>query len=154
MAGGHGGARPGAGRPRKRVKHAGEVSRAEQAIADQLPRLIENLLYLAHGGYEQVEEHWEPAGAITVPGILRNADGTPELGPRGGVVRVAVPAYPDRPADELVLVSRRRTIAPPDRNANAYLVDRILGKPTETHEHSGEDGGPIKVYLNVDPDAV
>lgn len=32
---------------------------------------------------------------------------------------------------------------PPDRQANEYLINRILGKPTERQEVSGVDGGPI-----------
>lgn len=44
---------------------------------------------------------------------------------------------------------------PPDRQANQYLIDRILGKPTERHELTGEDGEPLfKVYEGIDPDAV
>lgn len=44
---------------------------------------------------------------------------------------------------------------PPDRQANQYLIDRILGKPTERHELTGEEGEPLfKVYEGIDPDAV
>jgi hypothetical protein len=32
---------------------------------------------------------------------------------------------------------------PPDRAANIYLIDRVLGKPTEKHEHTGQDGDPL-----------
>ena len=32
---------------------------------------------------------------------------------------------------------------PPDRAANIYLIDRVLGKPTEKHEHTGADGDPL-----------
>lgn len=49
MANGHGGARPGAGRPRKREKHAGAVTRAEKQIADRLPGVVERMLELADG---------------------------------------------------------------------------------------------------------
>lgn len=31
----------------------------------------------------------------------------------------------------------------PDRAANIYLIDRVLGKPTEKHEHTGQDGDPL-----------
>lgn len=34
---------------------------------------------------------------------------------------------------------------PPDRQANAYLIDRIMGKPTERKELSGPEGGLIEV---------
>ena len=32
---------------------------------------------------------------------------------------------------------------PPDRQANEYLINRIVGKPTEHHELSGADGEPL-----------
>lgn len=32
---------------------------------------------------------------------------------------------------------------PPDYKANEYLVNRILGKPTERQELTGEDGTPL-----------
>lgn len=32
---------------------------------------------------------------------------------------------------------------PPDRAANIYLIDRILGKPTQRTEVTGEDGEPL-----------
>lgn len=34
---------------------------------------------------------------------------------------------------------------PPDRQANEYLINRILGKPIERAEISGADGGPIQL---------
>ncbi len=37
---------------------------------------------------------------------------------------------------------------PPDRAANEYLLNRIMGKPTERQEHSGPDGGAIPVGFN------
>lgn len=46
---------------------------------------------------------------------------------------------------------------PPDYKATAYLIDRIMGKPTERKEVSGPDGAPIELkgYLtkDVSPDA-
>lgn len=32
---------------------------------------------------------------------------------------------------------------PPDYKANEYLINRILGKPTERQELTGEDGAPL-----------
>jgi hypothetical protein len=34
---------------------------------------------------------------------------------------------------------------PPDRQANEYLINRILGKPTERQEIGGLNGGPIVI---------
>lgn len=49
MNGTKGGARPGAGRPRKLDKYAGQVAAAETRIADRLPELVEALMLLALG---------------------------------------------------------------------------------------------------------
>lgn len=38
---------------------------------------------------------------------------------------------------------------PPDRRANEYLIDRVLGKPRQAVEHSGPDGGPIGHEVDV-----
>jgi hypothetical protein len=91
MAGGHGGARPGAGRKAKAAKFEGPIAGAERKIADRLPELIDNLFALASG-----------------------FDGEP-----------------------------------PDREANKYLLDRILGKPRERveAEHSGALDVGVHVYL-------
>lgn len=46
---------------------------------------------------------------------------------------------------------------PPDRDALKYLADRIMGKPTERHELTGEDGEPLfKAYerdADFDPES-
>lgn len=34
---------------------------------------------------------------------------------------------------------------PPDRAAGQYLMDRLMGKPTERQEVSGPDGGDIRL---------
>lgn len=49
--------------------------------------------------------------------------------------------------DELNPVTNQRMVyqKPPDRGAGQYLMDRIMGKPTERHEHTGEDGGDIRI---------
>lgn len=39
---------------------------------------------------------------------------------------------------------------PPDRQANEYLINRIMGKPTERQEVSGANGGAIEVVYSYD----
>lgn len=107
----------GPGRPRKKDKFSGQIAAAEQQIVDRLPALITNLQTLADGGYERVEEQWVPARLVTI--------GAGEL------------AFPNLPPDQLVCVKRTVTIADRDRASNQYLIDRIMGKPTERREHSG-----------------
>lgn len=118
----------GPGRRPKAIKFARPIARAEKQIADQLPALIENMLHLAHGGYERVEEEWQPAGLVYV--------GSGEFARR---------AFPDLPTNELVMVKRKASIADKDRQANEYLINRILGKPIERQEIAGADGGPIQL---------
>jgi hypothetical protein len=103
-----------AGRPRKAEKYAGQISQAEDQIADRLPQLIEAHFRLALGGYERVEEEWQPAGLIYV-----------------GSGESACCAYPDLPSDQLVLTKRKSSIADADRAAGQYLINRILGTPTQ-----------------------
>lgn len=118
---GNGGARAGAGRKRKDVKHETAIAQAENRIVDRLPHIIDNMFYLAMGGYERVEEQYAPAGSLYI--------GSGEFVER---------MYPDKPRDELVLIKRTVSIADKDRAANVYLIDRIMGKPTQQTELTGE----------------
>lgn len=88
------------GRPRKDELYGGHIRAAEDQIANQLPRFIDNLMRLADGVTVQEED-------------------------ANGQVRI---------------YSR-----PPDRASNEYLVNRIMGKPTETREISGPDGEAIPI---------
>jgi hypothetical protein len=117
MAGPNGGARPRAGRKPKKTKYELTATEAENKIVDHLPAILDNLIYLANGGYERVEEEWQPAGLVTI--------GSGEEWQK---------AYPDKDPDELVLVKRKVSVADKDRAANIYLVDRILGKPTQKQD--------------------
>jgi hypothetical protein len=118
----------GPGRRPKAIKFARPIARAEKQIADHLPELIENLFVLANGGYERVEEEWQPAGLVYV--------GTGEFARR---------AFPEMESNELVLVKRKSSIADKDRQANEYLINRILGKPTERAEVAQSGAVVIKV---------
>jgi CubicO group peptidase (beta-lactamase class C family) len=92
-----GGARPGAGRPRKADAHARPIARAEKRIADKLPYLIDQMFELAAGV------------------LVQEADG------HGGT---------------------RIWDKPPDRAAIEYLLNRVMGKPTERVIHQGDDDAP------------
>lgn len=37
---------------------------------------------------------------------------------------------------------------PPDRQATEYLINRVMGKPTERKEISGPDSGPLPVVFD------
>jgi hypothetical protein len=47
----------------------------------------------------------------------------------------------EKTAEGLRIVYKRA----PDRAANEYLINRIMGKPTERKELSGPDNGPIPI---------
>lgn len=124
---GDGGARPGAGRKPKAIKHETAINRAEKQIKDKLPEIVDRHIELAFGGIEQVEEKWVPAGTVMI--------GTGEYAKR---------AYPEKPFDELVLIERKVSHTLQDRAAGQYLINRILGTPTQKSELTGKDGGPIE----------
>lgn len=124
----NGGKRPGAGRPRKADRYAAPIAAAEDTIADQLPRLLKNMLKLANGGYYEDEVELAPAGVVTT--------GSGEFESK---------VFPDKPDDELVVVKKKRRKAAPDRKANEYLIDRILGRPTQAVEIDADPDGSLEV---------
>lgn len=119
----HGGSRPRAGRKRKATKYELAVTEAEDKIVDHLPAILDNLLELANGGYERVVEEWQPAGLVTLTRHDEEKDAFYQ-----------VQAFPDKDPDELVLIKRSVSVADKDRAANIYLMDRILGKPTQKQD--------------------
>ena len=125
-----GGARPNAGRKKLSEKYARPIARAEKQIVDRLPERIERLTELANGGWEQVTTTYEPAGTILLDLPLRDKDGQPLLDRQGRPILAKQLAFPDLPADAQVLMRRTVTAMAPDRKANEYLVDRIMGRPT------------------------
>lgn len=110
----HGGKRAGAGRKPKEVTVAREAftQAIERQIAALVPRLVANLMVLANGGYERVEEKYAPGE---------------ETAPEGGDAKGKAKAK--KPGPGMVLVERKVSVAEPDREANRYLLDRLLGKP-------------------------
>lgn len=151
-----GGARPGAGRKPTRERFARPVEQAEKRIADRLPEFVDNQILLALGGGERIEERWEAAGTVAVDDVLRGKDGQPILNERGQPLRAKVPAFPDLPIDQMVLVERKVITMGPDRAANEYLLDRIMGKPTTVVEAevSGPAGGDIPLLVRSSVDQV
>ncbi len=99
---GTGGARPGAGRKRKAVKHVTAINQAEAQIKDRLPDIVDALMASAVGLWVEQKD--------SLGNVLENPDGTTKV---------------------------YRTN--PDVKAGMYLVDRILGKPTERTEDLTKD---------------
>lgn len=152
MANGWGGARANAGRKRKAEIYASEIAAAERRVADRLPRVVDNLELLADGGFEQITETYEPAGLVFVEAPLLSKDKTPQLDANGHPIIVRQLAFPNRRPDDLVCVRRTRSIAAPDRAANIYMVDRILGRPVAAVEVEGEvhaGDGLVEAFAGV-----
>lgn len=139
MANAHGGKRAGAGRKPKAEKFAPQIDRAEKRIADRLPELIDNQFALALGGGIRTESRYELARGVLIEAYEQDENGR--------IVKVKRQLFPDAAEDALVLVEKKEVELGPDRAANEYLIDRILGKPTAIVEAevSGKDGEPIEV---------
>ena len=139
-----GGRRAGAGR--KKSKATLLKDQAEQLAADmigaELPGLIANLIKLANGGYQRVEDRYEPAGCVLVDDWITE-DGKSR--------RIRRQAFPNVPPDQPVLVSRIISTADSDRQACVYLIDRILGRPHEQVKQVGTTA--TQVNVNVISDA-
>ena len=61
------------------------------------------------------------------------------------------------PTTDVNIITGEKTVyeKPPDRAALVYLIDRIMGKPTERQEITGADGEALfKVYEGIDPSKV
>lgn len=120
----HGGRRPGSGRKTNDFSTLRlEILEAfDQKNVRELPRLFENMRFLANGRYERIEEEW-------TPNPVDEGEGTDYAQP-------------------LVMTKRKISIAEPDRAANQYLIDRVLGRPKQALEHSGPDGKAIPVEVD------
>lgn len=105
-----GGARPGAGRKPKAEKHGTAIEQAENRICDRLPEIVDSEIALAIGGEEIIEEKWLPAGMLTI----EYGDGH-------------ILAFPHLQPTDMVLVERKVSRTPRNRQANEYLINRILG---------------------------
>lgn len=127
-----GGTRPGAGRKKKAQTHEGAIKRAEKRCADRLPALLDTLEKIAGGGVEQVEETFELAGMIVVDDtqVITDERGNEK------VAKVRRLAFPDEDADALIMTKRVVRTSAPDRAANEYLINRVMGTPTQKHEFS------------------
>jgi hypothetical protein len=134
--------------PRKKSNpYIAEIGRAKENIARHLIHLVESLKLLADGGIEQIQEEWIPAGLVLID----------DTAPLGTSQRrpMKVLAFPDLPPDELVLVSRKRSVTLPDRASIIYLIDRVAGRPDVTiSDGSGvEDQMPKTTTLDQLHDA-
>ena len=122
VAGRSGGARPGSGPKRKTERYAEQISDFNDLLADQLPQIPARLIQLADGGFEVVTEKWQAACTVMVE--------SQEIDDNGRARKTKVQAFPDKPADEMVLVERRVDIRAPDLAANLAMADRVTGRPT------------------------
>ncbi len=107
------------------------MAESDRLIVENLPELIGNLLMLANGGYEQIEEEWVPE----------------ELQKEGKVTWETKRSKKPQPG--MVCIKRKVSFAAPDRGANIYLIDRIFGRPKQSMEHAGPNGMAIPVAIEA-----
>lgn len=142
-----GGKRDGAGRKAKAEKYKAPIDRMERGLAKALPANIANIQELADGGYERVTITAEPAALVLVEQYedILDADGKQT----GKVTKRKVSAFPALPPDQLVVVKRVVSLAEKNFAANAYLVDRIAGRPGAQEEpDETEETGPPPLDLS------
>lgn len=143
-----GGARPGSGRKPLREKFTKQIEGAEGLYANALAMAAQKLIERAQGGCERVEVKYAAAGTVMIEDVVRDGNGDVMMDTRTRrPLRAKQPAFPDLPADELVVVERKVTTLEPDKDAAAYITDRILGRPVAAVEAevSGPDGDPMLV---------
>ena len=143
---------------RKVDLHAAEIAAAKNEAAGQLVHYVKNLQILADGGFEMIDEEWVPAGLVLIDAQDDDNDVTGAALSAAGVNTRhmrrprKVLAFPDLPPDQLVLVKRKRTVTAPDRSANVYLLDRIIGRPEVTTNVNQGDGARDEQPTNVSPE--
>lgn len=132
-----GGARPGAGRPTNPAKHQERVGRFTDRCAEYLDLAFDNLVKLAEGT-QRVQRKQVAAGTILRKDVVRKADGSPWLDGKGKPMGCEVLAHPDLPPDQLLDGEVITTDLPPDERANEYLVNRVMGMPSQAREADPE----------------
>ena len=151
MAEGHGGARPGAGRKATAEQFESEIAAAKKRCADTLPHRLETLIELAQGGYIKRTRKMEPAALVLVEEVQRDTNGSLIYDELERPLKIKVRAFPEAAPGEMVCIEEIQETLAPDRAANIYLADRILGRPTQAVEVSGPDGGEIPLSSRPDP---
>jgi len=145
VAGQNGGFRPGSGRKPNAVKYEGPIASFLDRAAEDLDQTYRNLRDLADGKCVRVETRRKPAGSIVRKDVLRDKEGNPVADKRGKFTTIEVLLYPDLPPLQMVVLEEHEFKLPPDFKSNELYVDRLMGKPKQAVEHSGEDGGPIPI---------
>lgn len=151
-----GGKRPGAGRKKTAPPPLPRVisEEAKALIESHEAALVQNLIDLANGGYERTEQVWKPAGSIYIDVEMKDRKGQVKVDRGGRPIRRRVKAYPKLPADQLVLVETKVSVADRDRAANVYLLDRLRGRPAQSVQATDPNGAPVKAYIGFDADEV
>ena len=139
MAGSRGGAREGAGRKPNAEKYAEQKTSFTGLCAEYLLNAFGNLKQIAEG-MERIEQKWVPAGTVTRKEVLRmtvtidehgeidrSKDGQVWLDKSGKPVCIEVPVFPQKDADEMVLIERKVSRSLPDFKANQLIIDRAMG---------------------------
>lgn len=127
-----GGARPGSGRKPHKLKYLAEIEKFTHRAATDLGQCYDNLISLATGEAKVVEEEF-----VTVQEAKARLNGEPSK-------------IDHLDAMDLVLVKRKIIHQVPDRGANEYIANRVLGKPatqTELLEEEAPEKEPLDLSL-------
>lgn len=143
MANGHGGARPGAGRPPKAETYESEIGAANKKIADHLPMLVDNLLKLAAGGFEVIEDKYQPAWYVMATAnksqARKNKADPMQAGGEGLELTPELLEF----NSGMTLIERKVTYAQPNLPAIIYLTNRIMGTPVAKVAQTDTDGNDL-----------
>ncbi len=133
---GWGGSRSNSGRNRKAVTHAGAIKAAEKRCADLLPSRLDIMVKLSDGGIEVTEDTYEPAGMVEIEYVHTVTD---DKGNEKAIKakKLAFPEIAKEDPETPVLVKRVIKTSGPDREATQYLINRVMGTPTNKHEFEG-----------------
>ena len=147
----HGGARPGAGRKKKRDVYANEVNAFEKALAEGLPAVGSGLLEaaLVNGGVRVVEK-FKQVGLITIQVSDVDDSGHALLNPQGKEIMITRLAYPDRDPGEEVCSERIQTTEPRSVSAMKFIAAQVAGRPitpTEEMEYTHEEMAGVLIDM-------
>jgi len=147
----HGGARPGAGRKKKRDVYANEVNAFEKALAEGLPAVGSGLLEaaLVNGGVRVVEK-FKRVGLITIQVTDVDDSGHALLNPQGKEIMITRLAYPDQDPGEEVCSERIQTTEPRSVSAMKFIAAQVAGRPitpTEEMEYTHEEMAGVLIDM-------
>jgi hypothetical protein len=107
---------------------------ADANLIENIQPLVDAMVKLAIGGYLEETETWQPCELVQIEDVARDENGNLLRSRTGDAIRIKVEAYPELDKGTMVLTSRKRSVAAPDRTALTDLLNRSLGKAREAEQ--------------------